>query len=85
MGNLEITILVIFPLYQLIESIPPGTLYNTSFSVKKEFFDLNERHTDMELELPNKNIIFNSYTIIIFLFVSAIISVLVTIIVIYTM
>ena len=37
----------------------------------------------MELELPNKNFFFNNYTIDIFLFVTAIISLLVTTIVMY--
>ena len=45
---------------------------------KKEVFDLQERHTIMELELPNKNFFFNNYTYTmdIFLFVTAIIFVI---------
>ena len=30
---------------------------------KKEILDLQERHTNMEFELPNKNFFFNNYTI----------------------
>ena len=48
---------------------------------KKEIFDLQEKHTIMELEMPNKTFFFNNYTINIFLFVTAISSILVTIIV----
>ena len=33
------------------------------FHHKKEIFDLQERHTNIELELPNKNFFFNNYTI----------------------
>ena len=50
---------------------------------KKEIFDLHERHTIMELELPNKNFFFSNYTIDIFLFLIAVISLLVTTIVMY--
>ena len=50
---------------------------------RKETFDLQEGHTDMELELPNKNFFFDNYTIDIFLFVTAIISLLVTTLVMY--
>ena len=45
---------------------------------KKEIFDLQERYTNMELELPNKNFIFNNYILAVFLFVTAIISLLLT-------
>ena len=37
----------------------------------------------MEIELPNKNVLFNSYILNVFLFVTAIISLLVTILVLY--
>ena len=33
------------------------------FQHKKEIFDLQARHTDMELELPNNNFFFNNHTI----------------------
>ena len=36
------------------------------FDHKKETFDLQERHTNVELELPNKDFFFNNYTIDIF-------------------
>ena len=52
---------------------------------KKEIFDLQERHTNMELELPNKNLFFDNYTIDVFLFVTAVILLLVTTIVMYTL
>ena len=50
---------------------------------KKEIFDLQEKDTNMELELPNKNLFFNKYTIDIFLFVFALILLLVTTVVMY--
>ena len=40
---------------------------------KREIFDLQERHTIMELEMPNKNFFSNNYTIVIFLFSTVII------------
>ena len=49
---------------------------------KREIFDLQERYTYTELELPNKNFFFNNYIFNVFLFVTAIISLLVTILVI---
>ena len=48
---------------------------------KNGIFNLQERHTIMELELPNKNLFFNNF-IFVFLFVTAVISLLVTILVI---
>ena len=48
-----------------------------------QIFDLQERHTNMESEMSNKNLSFNNYTIHIFLFVTAIILILVTSIVLY--
>ena len=48
---------------------------------KKEIFDFQERHTNMALELPNKNFFFNNNTIDTFLFATAIISMMVTTIV----
>ena len=33
---------------------------------KKEIFDVQERHTNKELELPNKNFFFNNYTVDVF-------------------
>ena len=45
---------------------------------KKEIFDLQERHTNTELEMLNKNFLFNNYVLDVFLFVTAIISILVT-------
>ena len=47
-------------------------------SSKKEIFDLQERHTITDSKLPNKNFLFNSFTIDVFLFITAIISLLVT-------
>ena len=49
-------------------------------------FDLKERHTDVELELPSKNFFFNNFVLNVFLFVTTIISLLVTLLVyFYTM
>ena len=50
---------------------------------KKEIFDLQERHTITDSELPNKNFSLNSSTVDIFLFVTAIISLLFMTLVIY--
>ena len=50
---------------------------------KKEIFDLQERHNSNDLDLPNKNFFFNNYTVYIFLFGTAIISLVVTTIVMY--
>ena len=55
------------------------------FHHKKEIFNLRERHTNMELELPNKKLFFNNYTLDIFLFVTDIILLLVKTIVMYTL
>ena len=49
----------------------------------KEIFDLQERHNDNGLDSNNKNSFFNNYTIDIILFVTAIISLVVTSIVMY--
>ena len=53
------------------------------FQHKKEIFDLQERHTDKELELPNKHFFFNNYTVDIFCLFTTIISLVVTTIVMY--
>ena len=50
---------------------------------KKGICDLQERHTNTEIEMPNKIFFFNNYIIDIFLFVTAIILILVTAIVMY--
>ena len=50
---------------------------------KKEVFDLKERFITKHLELPNKNSFFNNFATDVFLFVVAIISILVTILVMY--
>ena len=49
---------------------------------KKKIFDLQERHNDMELESPSKNFFFNNFVLNLFVFVTAIISSLITILVI---
>ena len=55
----------------------------TSFSIKRKFFYLQERHTNMKLELPNKNFFFNNYIVDIFLFITVIVLMVVTTIVMY--
>ena len=50
---------------------------------KKEISDLEERHINNDLELPIKNFFFNNFTVHHFLFVTAIISLVVTTIVMY--
>ena len=44
---------------------------------------MQERHTNMELELPNKNFFFNNYIVDIFLFVTALILIMVMTIIMY--
>ena len=53
------------------------------FKHKKDIFDLQERHNNNDLELPNKNFFFNNSTVDIFLFVTAIILLVVTTIFMY--
>ena len=53
------------------------------FQHRKEIFDLQERHNDNNFILPNKIFLFNNQTVDIFLFVTAIISLVVTTIVMY--
>ena len=45
---------------------------------KNEISDLQERHVNNDLELPNKTFFFNNYNVDIFLFVTAIISLVFT-------
>ena len=53
----------------------------TSFNRKRKFF-ICKKGIDTELELPNNNFFFNNYIFDVFLFVTAIVSLLVTTIVI---
>ena len=53
------------------------------YKCKKEIFDLKERHDNMNANLPNKNFFSNNLIIDVFLFVTAIISLLVTTLAIY--
>ena len=54
------------------------------FKHKGEIFDLQERHNNNnDLGLPNKNFFFNNYTVDMFLFVTAVILLVVTTIVVY--
>ena len=48
-----------------------------------EIFDLKEKHNNNDLDLPNKNVFFSNYAVHIFLFVIAIILLVVTTIVMY--
>ena len=50
---------------------------------KQEFFDLEERHVNTDMNLPNKNFLSNKCIMDVFLFVTAVISVLVTTLAIY--
>ena len=45
---------------------------------KREIFELQKRHTITDSEIPNKNLFLINFTIDIFLFVTALISLLVT-------
>ena len=53
------------------------------YNHRKEIFDLNKRYDNMDTNLPNKNFFSNSFIVDVFLFVSAIISLMVTTLVIY--
>ena len=50
--------------------ITPKTLNNfvQQYHLKKEIFDLKERHISTDSELPNKNFFLNNFTIDVFLF-----------------
>ena len=63
----------------------PGTLkdFIHQYKHKKEIFNLNERHDTTDENLPNKNFFTNNFIVDIFLFVTAIISLLVTKLAIY--
>ena len=50
---------------------------------KKEISDLQQRQNNNDLDLPSKNFFFNNYTVDIFMFVTAIISLVVTTTVMY--
>ena len=50
---------------------------------RKEIFDSNERHDNMNINLPNKNFFSINFIVDVFLFVAAIIALLVTTLVIY--
>ena len=50
---------------------------------KKEIFYLKERHINTNSESPNKNSLFNNFTTDVFLYIAAIISLLVTTLVMY--
>ena len=65
----------------------PRTLKNFihQYNHKKEIFDLNERQDIMDKNLPNKNFFTNNLIVDIFLFITIIISLLVTNLVIYVL
>ena len=58
---------------ELLKALKTLTDFVHQFHHKKKFFDLQERHTNTELELPNKNVFFNNYIVDIFQFVTALI------------
>ena len=60
--------------------------YITQYKCDKEIFDLKERHDidELEIEFANKNFFTNNFIIDVFIFVTAIILVISTIIIIYT-
>ena len=53
------------------------------YKCKKEIFDLEERHDNMDENLPNKNFFPNNFIVDVFLFIAAIISLLITTLAIY--
>ena len=50
----------------------------TSTNARKKFFDLEERHDNMDENLPDTNFFSNNFIVDIFLFIAAITSLLVT-------
>ena len=67
----------------------PQTLkeYNAQYKHEKENFDLKERHAinELDLETPYKNFLMINFILDIFIFIIAIISVITTMIIIYTL
>ena len=53
------------------------------YNHKEEIFDLTKRYVNMDKNLPNKNVFSNNFIVVVFLFVTAIISLLVTTLAIY--
>ena len=53
------------------------------YNWKKEIFDLEERHDNMDENLSNRNVFSNNFIVDVFLFIAAIISLLVTTFAIY--
>ena len=53
------------------------------YKCKKEIFYLEERHDNMDRNLPNKNFISNNFIVDVILFIAAIISLLVSTLAIY--
>ena len=73
----EQTLSISFKLFEFNSEFlkAPKTLKDFAhlFQHKKEIFDLQERHINKKLEMSNKNFFFNNSTVDIFLFVTAII------------
>ena len=61
--------------------------YLTQYKHEKEIFDLKERHDigELEIEFPKKNFFINNFIIDTFVFVIAIISIITTMVIIYTL
>ena len=53
------------------------------FQHKREIFDFKKRHNIKDLEMAKKNSFFSNYAVDVFLFVTAIISLLVTMVVLF--
>ena len=60
--------------------------YIAQYKHEKEIFDLKERHDieELEIEFPNKNFFTNNFIVDTFVFIIVIISVITTMIIIYT-
>ena len=67
-------------------SSAPQTLkeYISQYKQKKNIFDLKERHDTMNIESPNKNFFINNLIADTFVFTTAIISAIATIIILYS-
>ena len=78
------------PIYLNISKFDPTLLtassdlkeFINSYTNHKDIFDLQERHDNMELN-TNKNFFSNNYIMVVFMFISAIVSLLATILTVY--
>ena len=68
---------------ELLTSQKTLTDFIHQYNCRKEIFDLNKRHDNSNTNLPNKNFFSGNFIVEVFLFITPIISVLVTTLAIY--